>query len=107
MYEKVLSADEATALTKSGYNFTLTNTGKVDSAYSIYVDDVTPNGETKERIADSLIWVNITNTTTNDSHTYKLSELGVDDTASKMIRVFKIIVTVLMFYFFSQLKKEK
>ena len=28
--------------------------------------------------------------------TYKLSELGVDDTASKMIRVFKIIVTVIV-----------
>ena len=67
--------DEATALTKSGYNFTLRNTGKIDAGYDIYMDAVTPDGETKQRISDSLIWINITNTTTNTSKSYKLSEL--------------------------------
>ena len=66
---------EETALSQSGYTFTLSNTGTIDAVYTMYLDDIVPAGETKTRIDSSLIKVNITNDITNTSNTYRLSEL--------------------------------
>ena len=66
---------EINGMNQEGYTFTLTNTGSIDANYTMYLDDIVPDGETKERIDSSLIKVNITNNTTNVSNTYRLSEL--------------------------------
>lgn len=71
----LIPMSDATALSQPGYSFTLTNTGSIDSQYTMYLEDVIPSGETKTRISDSLIKVNLTNTTTNTSTTYTLSNL--------------------------------
>ena len=64
---------ESDALQQTGYNFTLTNTGTIDAKYKIYLDDAMVSGST--RLSDSLIKVNITNTTLNQSRTVSLNEL--------------------------------
>ena len=66
---------DATGMSQTGYSFTLTNTGSINSNYTMYLDDVIPSGETKTRLSNSLIRVNLTNTTTNTSTTYTLSDL--------------------------------
>ena len=65
---------ESDALQQTGYNFTLTNTGTIDANYKIYLDDAMVSGST--RLSDSLIKVNITNTTLNQSRTVSLNELA-------------------------------
>ena len=67
---------ENTALTRDGYNFKLKNTGSIDSGYTIYLDSIVLESETKERLDNSLIKVNLTNNDTNESHTYNYGELG-------------------------------
>lgn len=69
---------DTTGMQQNGYSFTLTNTGSIDAYYSIYLDDVVvadlPNGITG-RLDNSLVRVNLTNTTTSESHTYTLSDI--------------------------------
>ena len=69
---------DATGMQQAGYKLRLTNTGSIDSTYSIYLDDVTlnnlPSGITG-RLDNSLVRVNLTNVTTNTNHTYSLNEL--------------------------------
>ena len=71
----LIPMEDETGMQQEGYTFTLTNTGSIDSFYTMYLDDIVPDGETKTRIDSSLIKVNITNNTTNESNTYRLSEM--------------------------------
>ena len=66
---------DATGMAQTGYSFTLTNSGTINAGYTMYLDDVIPSGETKTRVANNLIKINLTNTTTNTSNTYRLSDL--------------------------------
>ena len=50
---------DSVALTEDGYTFTLTNTGNVDVFYTVYLDDIIPVGETKERIGNNLMKANL------------------------------------------------
>ena len=74
----MVPARDNVGITSTGYNFTLKNTGSIDASYSIYLDDVVlstlPTG-TDGRLDNSLVRVNLTNTTTNTSKTYTLSQI--------------------------------
>lgn len=56
------------------YNFTLTNTGTIDSSFSIYLDDVILENESKERLSNSLVKANLRNNTNGESKTITLSD---------------------------------
>ena len=72
--DMVPTKDEV-ALSQSGYNFTITNTGSIDANFILYLDNITPSNNSKERLPDNLVKINLTNTTTNQSTTYTLSNL--------------------------------
>lgn len=69
---------DSEGITQDGYNFTLTNSGSIDAAYKLYLDDVVlaslPENITG-RLDNSVVRVKITNITTNISNTYTLSEI--------------------------------
>ena len=66
---------ETTAMTKSPYTFRLSNTGTINSTYTIYLDDLSIQNAPKARLANNLVWVNIKNLTNNTSYTYRVSDL--------------------------------
>ena len=63
---------DSVALEEDGYTFTVTNTGSIDAFYTIYLDDIIPTGETKTRIANNLMHVNLSTSSTADSSNSKL-----------------------------------
>jgi hypothetical protein len=63
---------DSIALSEDGYTFTITNTGSLDAYYTVYLEDIIPNGETKTRIANNLMHVNLSTSSTADSSNSKL-----------------------------------
>ena len=76
---RMVPMKDTTGMEQDGYTFSLTNTGTINAQYAIYLDDVTlnnlPNGITG-RLDNDLVRINLTNTTTNTSNTYTLSEIS-------------------------------
>ena len=66
------------ALGEDGYNFTLTNTGTIDSYYSIYLDDILLS-DAGERLDNSYIRFNLLNESNNQSNTSSLSSYSNDN----------------------------
>ena len=91
---------DQTGMEQDGYKFTITNNGTINAGYSIYIDDVVlanlPDN-TDGRLDNSVVRVNLTNTTTQQSKTYTLSEisnrlletglLNVGDSNSYVLRI--------------------
>ena len=76
--ENMLPTEDEIALEQDGYLFTVTNNGKVDSYYTIYLDDITvDNG--LEKIKESYVKYNLLDHSTNYSYTSKLSDLSNND----------------------------
>lgn len=63
---------DSVALTEDGYNFTITNTGTIDASYTVYLDELLLQDETKERLSNSVVKVNLSNTDTINSNNTKL-----------------------------------
>ena len=59
---------DSVALSEDGYTFTITNTGSLDATYTVYLEDIIPTGETKTRIENSLMHVNLSETNNLDSN---------------------------------------
>ena len=66
------------ALEEDGYKFTLTNTGTIDSYYSIYLDDILLS-DAGERLDNSYIRFNLLNESNNQSNTSSLSSYSSDN----------------------------
>ena len=66
------------ALGEDGYKFTLTNTGTIDSYYSIYLDDILLT-DAGDRLDNSYIRFNLFNESTNHSNTSSLSSYSSDN----------------------------
>ena len=66
------------ALGEDGYKFTLTNTGTIDSYYSIYLDDILLS-DAGERLDNSYIRFNLLNESNNQSNTSSLSSYSNDN----------------------------
>ena len=66
------------ALGEDGYKFTLTNTGTIDSYYSIYLDDILLSDAGK-RLDNSYIRFNLLNESNNQSNTSSLSSYSSDN----------------------------
>ena len=71
MKSTVPTKDEV-ALTQDGYTFTLSNTGNIDSYYTVYLDDILLS-DAGERLGNSYIKLNLLNQKTNQSNTNRLS----------------------------------
>ncbi len=71
--EYVVPTKDKNALEQKGYEFTVTNTGSIESFYVIYLDDIFLEAEV-ERLKNSDIKVNLTNHKTEESITKKLDE---------------------------------
>ena len=66
------------ALGEDGYKFTLTNTGTIDSYYSIYLDDILLS-DAGDRLDNSYIRFNLLNESNNQSNTSSLSSYSNDN----------------------------
>ena len=66
------------ALGEDGYKFTLTNTGTIDSYYSVYLDDILLS-DVGERLDNSYIRFNLLNESNNQSNTSSLSSYSSDN----------------------------
>ena len=66
------------ALGEDGYKFTLTNTGTIDSYYSVYLDDILLS-DAGERLDNSYIRFNLLNESNNQSNTSSLSSYSNDN----------------------------
>lgn len=66
------------ALGEDGYKFTLTNTGTIDSYYSIYLDDILLS-DAGDRLDNSYIRFNLLNESNNQSNTSSLSSYSSDN----------------------------
>ena len=66
------------ALGEDGYKFTLTNTGTIDSYYSVYLDDILLS-DAGERLDNSYIRFNLLNESNNQSNTSSLSSYSSDN----------------------------
>ena len=64
----VVPTKDDVALKQEGYKFTLTNTGTIDSYYSIYLDDILLN-DVGDRLDDKYIKINLENNSTNKNKT--------------------------------------
>ena len=71
--EYVVPTKDKNALEQKGYEFTVTNTGNIESFYVIYLDDIFLEEEV-ERLKNSDIKVNLMNHKTEESITKKLDE---------------------------------
>ena len=71
--EYVVPTKDKIALEQKGYEFTVRNTGSIESFYVIYLDDIFLEEEV-ERLKNSDIKVNLTNHKTEESITKKLDE---------------------------------
>lgn len=74
MRSTVPTKDEV-ALEQDGYTFILTNTGTIDSFYTIYLDDIILTDEEVDRLDNSYVKVNLLNQKTNQSTTKILSDI--------------------------------
>ena len=72
--ENTVPTKDEVALAGDGYNFTVTNTGTIDSYYTVYLDDILLN-DAGERLSNSYVKLNFVNNTTNVSTTKMMSEL--------------------------------
>ena len=63
--ENVVPIKDQVALSQDGYTFTITNTGTIDSYYSIYLDDILLNNDL-DSLNNNFIRFQILNHTTND-----------------------------------------
>ena len=70
----VVPMKDETALEQKGYTFTLTNTGTIDSYYSVYLDDILLDNA-GNRLENSYIRINLLNEKTGLSSTKYYSEL--------------------------------
>ena len=61
--DNLLPTKDDVALTQDGYTFTITNTGSLDAFYTVYLEDYFPAGEMKGRIPDSMMKVNLSEST--------------------------------------------
>ena len=66
------------ALGEDGYKFTLTNTGTIDSYYSVYLDDILLS-DAGDRLDNSYIRFNLLNESNNQSNTSSLSSYSSDN----------------------------
>ena len=72
----LIPTQDSVAVTQNGYNFTITNTGTIDASYTVYLDDVVLQNETRERLSNDLIKVNLSPANSlNASNTTLLSNL--------------------------------
>ena len=67
------------ALAQDGYTFTLTNTGTIDSSYSVYLDELTLTEG--QKLDTNLVKINLLNTKTNHSVTKTYSQYVSDNTS--------------------------
>ena len=77
----LLPMKEATGMQQQPYTFTLTNTGTLNSVYTIYIDNIIPENETKERIPDSLMKANLHNITNDKSYAIDLDGSRILETS--------------------------
>mgnify|MGYP004616848617 FL=1 len=68
----VVPTKDDVALQQDGYSFTLTNTGTIDSFYSVYLDDILLD-DAGERLDNKIIRFNLFNHTTNYNVTSDLN----------------------------------
>ena len=71
--ENIVPTKDSVALTQDGYTFTVTNTGSIDSYYTVYLDDILLESE-KERLDNSYLKIDIFNHKTNNHKTSKLTD---------------------------------
>lgn len=64
--ENVVPTKDQVALSQDGYTFTVTNTGTIDSYYTVYLDDILLANDL-ERLSNHLIRFQLLNHTTNHS----------------------------------------
>ena len=76
--ENVVPTKDEVALEQDGYNFTIKNTGTIDSYYTIYLDDILIS-DLGERLDNSYIKLNLLNKDTNSSNTSRLTDFSSSD----------------------------
>ena len=76
--KNTVPTNDDVALGEDGYKFTLTNTGTIDSYYSIYLDDILLS-DAGERLDNSYIRFNLLNESNNQSNTSSLSSYSSDN----------------------------
>ena len=76
--KNTVPTNDDVALGEDGYKFTLTNTGTIDSYYSIYLDDISLS-DAGERLDNSYIRFNLLNESNNQSNTSSLSSYSSDN----------------------------
>ena len=76
--KNIVPTKDDVALGEDGYKFTLTNTGTIDSYYSIYLDDILLS-DAGERLDNSYIRFNLLNESNNQSNTSSLSSYSNDN----------------------------
>ena len=76
--KNIVPTKDDVALGEDGYKFTLTNTGTIDSYYSIYLDDILLS-DAGERLDNSYIRFNLLNESNNQSNTSSLSSYSSDN----------------------------
>ena len=76
--ENTVPTTDNVALSSDGYNFTITNTGNIDSYYDIYLDDIVLV-DSGDRLDNGYIKFNLYNNSTNAGNTYYLSDYPSTD----------------------------
>ena len=71
--EDTVPTKDSVALASDGYNFTIKNTGNIDSYYDIYLDDIVL-ADSGDRLSNSYVKFNLFNNNTNTGNTYYLSD---------------------------------
>ena len=82
--ENMIPQKESDALTQEGYTFTLKNKGTLSTYYTVFLDDVVPTGETKQKLTDDLLKINFSDS--NNNKTYLLSDIS-DRILEKLVKV--------------------
>ena len=72
---------EEIGMAQEGYSFRLTNTGSINSVFTVYIDDVVPSSVSGDRIPNNLMRAGLTNKTTGRTYVTKLDESRIFETS--------------------------
>ncbi len=71
----IVPTKDEVALEQEGYTFILTNTGTINSFYTVYLDDIILSDQSVARLEDHYVKVNLYNEKTKQSNTMQLYDL--------------------------------